>query len=106
VPDFSWKGGRYNRRPGGAYKDRVIPMPAITDAQGGCVVSLDQKDLMVRDVHYTNMLPLLGGKYFMHVIPPYTPKTLLPVSYTNAPAGGAMIQCVQPRRWSRPWGLE
>lgn len=106
VPDFSWKGGRYKRRPGGVYATRVIPMPNITSAQGGAVISLDQKDLMVRDVHYTNMLPLLGGKYFMNIIPPYTPETLLPVSYTNAPAGGAMIQCVQPRRWSRPWGLE
>jgi hypothetical protein len=106
LPDPSWKGGRYKRKPGGVYKERVIPMPAITDAQGGAVVSLDKQDLMVRDVHYTNMLPLLGGKFFMHVIPPYTPKTLLPVSFTNAPAGGAMAQLVQPRRWSRPWGLE
>lgn len=106
LPDFSWKGGRYRRRPGGVHKDRTIPMFPITDVQGGVVVSLNQQDLMVRDVHYTNCLPLLEGKFFEYVIPPYTPKQQLPISYTGAPAGGAMAQLVQPRRWSRPWGLE
>lgn len=108
VPDVSWKGGRGKRRPGGVYGNRVIPLNEITAAQGGIVISLDGKELMVRDHNYTNALPAIvpTGQHFLHVIPPYTPKTLLPISYTDAPAGGAMAQLVQPRRWSRPWGLE
>lgn len=106
LPDFSWRGGKYRRRPGGTFKDRLMPMFPITDAQGGVVVSLDKKDLMVRDHNFTNCLPLMGGRLFKFVIPPYTPKQYLPVSYTDAPAGGAMCQLVQPRLWSRPWGLE
>lgn len=109
IPDVSWKGGKKNRRPGGEWANRVVPMNPITAVQGGIVISLDTaKDLMVRDHNYTNALPALlpTGQHFMHIIPPYTPKTLLPISYTDAPAGGAMAQLVQPRHWSRPWGLE
>ncbi|QDF19748.1 minor tail protein [Mycobacterium phage LilSpotty] len=109
LPDVSWKGGKKRRYPGGVYGNRVIPMKPITAAQGGAVVSLDTaKDLMVRDAHYTNALAALlpNGMHFMHQIPPYTPKTLLPIAYTDAPAGGARAELIQPRRWSRPWGLE
>lgn len=108
IPDFSWKGGRKARRPGGMYSNRVIAMNAITSVQGGAVVSLDGNDLMVRDYNYTNALPTLlpNGMHFMHLIPPYTQKQTLPVSYTNAPTGGARVELIQPRRWSRPWGLE
>lgn len=106
LPDVSWKGGKYRRRPGGVYKDRTIEMFPITEAQGGVVVSLDKKKLMVRDHNFTNCLPLLKGKFFQFVIPPYTPKQYLPISYKDAPAGGAMAQLVQPQLWSRPWGLE
>lgn len=106
VPDVSWRGPKYNRSPGGTFASREIEVP-VGEAQGGCVVSLDRlEDLMVRDLHYTNMLPLLGGKLFKHVVPPYTQPQNLTISYTGAPAGGAMAQLVQPRRWSRPWGLE
>ena len=106
VPDVSWRGGRNARTPGGTFASRTITVP-VGDTQGGCVVSLDRsEDYMVRDVHYTNMLPLLGGKLFKHTVPPYTQSQTLTISYTNAPAGGAMAQLVQPRHWSRPWGLE
>jgi hypothetical protein len=102
VPDVSWKGARNRRYPGGVYSKRAIPV----SVQNGCVISLNRQELMVRDVNYTNMLPTLGGMLFKHVIPPYTPKQTLTISYTNAPAGGAMAKLVQPRLWSRPWGLE
>lgn len=107
IPDFSWKGGKYRRAPGGVYADRVIKMKPITDVQGGAVISLDtSKDLMVRDHNYTNALPTLlpNGQHFLHVIPPHTPRQLLPISYTGAPAGGARAVLVQPRLWTRPWG--
>ena len=106
IPDVSWKGGKYRRQPGGVNKTRSIDMFPITDAQGGVVISLNQADLMVRDAHYTNCLPLLQGKFFQYVVPPYTPLQQLPISYVGAPAGGAMAQLVQPRLWSRPFGLE
>lgn len=109
VPDVSWKGAKYRRRPGGVHSDRTIPLRPITDVQGGIVISLDTaRDLMVRDHNYTNALPALlpEGQHFVHVVPPYTPRQVLPISYTGAPAGGAMATLVQPRRWSRPWGLE
>ena len=102
IPDVSWKGARGSRAPGGVHAARTIPVPVAN----GCVISLNKMEIMARDVNYTNMLPLLGGRLFMHVIPPYTPSQTLTVSYTNAPAGGAMAQLVQPRCWSRPWGLE
>ena len=107
IPDVSWKGGKHQRRPGGAFANRVIPMRPITAVQGGVVISVGGgKDLMVRDHNYTNALPALlpNGQHFMHIIPPHTPRTKLPIAYTNAPAGGAMAQLVMPRRWSRPWG--
>lgn len=109
IPDFSWKGAKYSRRPGGVHKERVIAMQPITSDQGGVVISLDTaKDLMVRDHNYTNALPALlpNGQHFIYQVPPYTPKTLLPISYTGAPVGGARAVLVQPRLWGRPWGQE
>ncbi|QTF81842.1 minor tail protein [Gordonia phage Guey18] len=108
LPDPSWRGKRYLRAPGGPYPSRTVTLPALTSTDGGAVVDLDPMQLNVRSANGTNLLgrmPVVGS-YFMHVIPPYTPPTQLPVSYTGAPAGGAMVQCVQPRLWSRPWGLE
>ena len=106
LPDVSWRGGKYRRHPGGIHAGRSLTLPAIGDAQGGAVVDLDRSKLMIRDVHYTNLLPLMGGRFFEYVIPPYTPHQQLPIGYANAPFGGATAKLVQPRRWSRPWGLE
>lgn len=109
VPDVSWKGPKGRRRPGGVYRTRSISLRPITDVQGGIVISLDtSRELMVRDHNYTNALPALlpTGQFFMHVVPPYTQRQLLPISYTDAPAGGAMATLVQPRLWTLPWGGE
>ncbi|WP_301119766.1 hypothetical protein [Mycolicibacterium fortuitum] len=107
IPDVSWRGGKYKRRPGGYYANRSLPVGPITELHGGVVINYDtSKHLMVRDAHGTNFLPRMGGKFFMHEIPPYTPRQLLPISYTDAPAGGARAELIMPRRWSRPWGLE
>lgn len=108
IPDFSWRGGRYKRRPAGQWADRILTLQPITDTQGGIVISLNGQDLMIRDHNYTNALPAMlpNGQHFMHVIPAYTPKTLLPISYTGAPAGGARAELIQPRHWTRPWGQE
>ena len=106
LPDYQWVGVRGDRTPDGPFGDRTITLPPLTDVNGGAVVSLDRQDLMLRDAHDTNILPLLGGRFFPFAIPPYTPPTEVPVKVTGAPAGGAMCQLVMPRRWSRPWGLE
>lgn len=108
IPDVSWKGPKRKRRIGGVFANRMIPLNPITAVQGGIVISLDGKDLQVRDHNYTNALPALlpNGQHFLHVIPPHTPRTMLPISYSGAPSGGAVAKLVQPRRWSRPWGQE
>lgn len=108
IPDVSWKGKKNHRRPGGTWGSRVIELNPITVIQGGIVISLDPKDLMIRDNNYTNALPSLlpNAQYFMHFIPPYTPRTPLPISYKDAPAGGARAELIMPHRWSRPWGLD
>lgn len=105
LPDQSWVGAPGSRILGGAHRDRTIIVP-VTSGNGGAVVDLDRQNLMFRDPNNTNLLAQLSGKFFNYEVPPYTPPTLFGLSYTNAPSGGAAAQLVQPRRWSRPWGLE
>jgi len=108
IPDVSWKGGRYKRRPAGIWSDRSITLKPVTEVQGGIRISLDAQKLMVRDFNYTNAVAsmLRPGVKFIHPIPPYTPRTMIPISYKDAPAGGARAELIQPRRWTRPWGQE
>lgn len=109
LPDVSWRGRRGHRAPGGEYGGRMIELKPITTTQGGLVIDLDPMELMVRDAHDTNATGYMlkkPGQFFMHVIPPYTPPCWLPISVTNAPAGGAMAQLTVPRLWSKPFGLE
>ena len=105
LPDFSWTGKKYQRVPGGKYPTRTVQLPLLTSGQGGATIDVDPMKIQVRDQLNTNLLGQMGGKYFMHKVPPYTPPTVLPVSVTNATAGAGVI-VRQPRRWSRPWGLE
>ena len=95
------------RTPGGLLDStRDIVMPTIGVIQGGATVDLDPEELPVRDAHGTNLqgqMPV-PGRYFDYEIPPHTQPLELPVSVTNAPAGGAMVQLVQPRLWPLPIG--
>jgi hypothetical protein len=94
------------RYPGGAQGSRYINDITITTANGGAVIDLDRSQLMYRDLNNTNILGQQGAnKIFTFPIPPYTPEFELPVSYKGK-VGGATVQLVQPRRWSRPYGLE
>lgn len=113
IPDVSWEGPPRARRRGVSKltgrddRDRMIPMAPIGALQGGAVIELDPNaDLMVRDAHGTNLLGQMPipGMYFEYEIPPHTQKTMLPISVTNAPAGGAMAQLVQPRLYPEPIG--
>ena len=106
IPDFSWKGSKGHRFPGGEHVDRYVTSPTITASDGGLVVDIDLQELMARSANNTNILARFGGQFFKYAIPPYTQKQTLPVYCKDVPDGGAMIQLVQPRRWPRPWGLE
>lgn len=115
LPDISWEGPKWNRRPGVSKltqrddRNRMILMPTIGVLEGIGRVSLDtSRELMIRDAADTNLLGRMPvpGRYFEYVIPPYTQRQTLPVSVANAPAGGAKVQLIQPRRWSLPYGLQ
>ena len=106
LPDFQWEGDPGERVPGGEQGDRYISGISVTTGNGGAVIDLDRSQLMYRDLNNTNILGQQGAsKIFTFPIPPYTPETELPVSYSGH-AGGATVQLIQPRRWSRPYGLE
>jgi hypothetical protein len=102
IPDYEFVGPP-GQRTIGYQRTVTIPVPA---ANGGAVVDWDKQELMFRDSNNTNMLGQLAGVFVEFPIPPYTPPTQFPVSYTDAPAGGATCHLRIPQRWSRPWGLE
>ena len=106
LPDFQWVGDPGERQPGGDQGSRYITDISITSANGGAVIDLDRSQLMYRDLNNTNILGQQGAnKIFTFPIPPYTLPFDLPVSYKGR-TGGATVQLVQPRTWSRPYGLE
>ena len=112
LPDVSWEGPPHDRRPGVSKatgrddRDRMILLPPITALEGGATVDLDAMSLMIRDAADTNLLGRMPvpGRFFEYCIPPHTQRQTLPVAVANAPAGGAMVQLVQPRWWSDPIG--
>lgn len=117
LPDKSWTGPPNARVPGvdnlSGRNDsaRTILLPLLTALHGGATVDVEHLTadrLMIRDASDQNMLGQMPvpGMYFTYEIPSWTQAQTLPVSYTNAPAGGAMIQCIQPRRWPEPFGGE
>lgn len=106
LPDFSWRGPKGNRRPGGMHANRFIDFDPVTENDGGMTVDTDLQELMVRSANGTNLLGRMGGKSFLYTIPPYTQKQSLPVYVKDVPERGAMVQLVQPIRWPRPWGGE
>lgn len=112
LPDRSIEGPAHHRyfgrskRTGRNDSTRSIPMAPIGVIQGGATVDIDPDELMVYDAHGTNLLGQMPipGMYFEYEIPPYTQKLMLPISVSNAPAGGAMAKLVQPRLWPLPIG--
>lgn len=102
LPDRDWVGAPGARVVSGS---RNVSGVTITSNNGGAVVDLDRQELMFRDANNTNLLAQLAGKFFEYPIPPYTPATNLPVSYSGG-GSGASVTVRIPVRWSRPWGLE
>lgn len=104
LPDFSWSGAKNQRVPGGDYSARTVTV-TVAGAHGGARVNLDPMRLMVEALDGSNILgAAAGGYFFMHEIPPHTPKTDLPVAVSGAPSGGARVELHQPRHWTKPWG--
>lgn len=107
IPDPSWTGAKGRREPGGAHGARVVSLKNIDPVHAGARINYDPMRLMVESWSGTNLLGEIGGQdFFVHRIPPYTPKTLLPIKVENAPAGGARAELHQPRLWPKPWGGE
>lgn len=109
LPDVSWVGAKGKRLPGGDYFERMVQLPTIAAPHlGGFRVTLNRGQLMVRDMGNTNVLGQMpvAGSYFMHRIPPYTRKQLLPIRVEDVPVGGGRIELRMPLLWSRPLGLE
>lgn len=104
LPDFSWRGPRGARVPGGPMASRTVQVPAVTVGQGGAVLDLDPMELDDRAADGSNRLGQYNppGKRLENFIPPFTPKTLVPVRIV-APSGGARLELRMPRRYSRPW---
>jgi hypothetical protein len=106
LPDNSWTGRPKQRVPGGKHPTRTLTLPPILSTDGGVTITRDRKKLHATAATGANFLARMEGQWLQYDIPPYTPKTLLPISYTGAPSGGARAELWQPRKWSRPWGLE
>lgn len=108
LPDFSWTGKKTKRVIGGPNPTRMIKLPTILPNSGGLRVTLERGKVMVEDKEGTNAMGRMPvpGQIFLYRIPPYTPKTQLPVKITNVPPGGGRIELRQPMLWSRPYGLE
>ncbi|WP_405134008.1 phage tail protein [Nocardia sp. NBC_01388] len=102
LPDFSWGSDYYGRAVADA--NRAITLPATAAGQD-LVVDTDPSQEMIVAADGSQIWALMGGVSFEYVIPPYTPSTVLPVKVTGAPVG-ASVMVVQPRNWSRPWGLQ
>ncbi|WP_139179915.1 hypothetical protein [Gordonia westfalica] len=106
LPDPSWRGKRGQRAPSGPYAARTVALPEITSSDQGVRITRERRKLHAMTFTGSNFLGRMNGQWIIHDIPPYTPPTLLPISYTNAPAGGARAELHQPRLWTRPVGLE
>ncbi|MGK8554394.1 phage tail protein [Nocardia gipuzkoensis] len=97
VPDFSWT-------PGDDHAARVVTLPRTATAQD-LTVDTDPMEEMIVAADKSQIWALMNGVSFLHPVPPYTPATAVPVSVTGAPTGASVL-VVQPRNWSRPWGLQ
>lgn len=96
VPDFSWAADDD--------ATRTITLPATTVGKD-LTVDTDPMEEMIVAADGSQIWALMNGVSFLYPVPPYTPATDVPVTVTGAPAGASVL-VVQPRNWSRPWGLQ
>ncbi|MFI9508431.1 phage tail protein [Nocardia sp. NPDC052566] len=97
LPDFSWGDPERD-------KARVITLPTTTAGQD-LTVDTDPMEEMIVAANSAQIWALMNGASFLYPVPAYTSATQVPVTVAGAPAG-ASVMVVQPRNWSRPWGLQ
>ncbi|MEV6773906.1 phage tail protein [Nocardia sp. NPDC051030] len=102
LPDFSFGNNYHNRAVADAH--RMVQLPKASAGQD-LVVDTDPAQETIVAADRSQMWALMGGVGFEYMVPAYTPATVLPVKVTGAPKG-ASVMAVQPRNWSRPWGLQ
>ena len=107
IPDYSWRGKRGFRRPGGSDENRYVTVE-VEEVDGVTEIRpADRSRLMIENEHETNILGRQSSRgFFLYEIPPYTPRQPLTVELQNIPGWGARVELHQPRRWTAPWGEE
>lgn len=113
LPDFSWRGPKGARVPGIDFRTgrddsgRTLTLTPIDATNGnGLRANVDRMRVPFEDFTNTNVSGLMHGNRLLYQVPPYTDWTELPVSASSITSSTYGILCRQPRRWSRPWGLE
>lgn len=101
LPDFSFGDNRFARAE--IDRTRMISMPRQF-TESTWVVDTDPFEDQLSDRAGSQIWSLMNGVTFSYPVPPYTRRTELPVSVSQA-AAGVGIQVRTPRTWSRPWGL-
>jgi hypothetical protein len=104
FPDYTWRGPKGNRSPGGPDVGRVITTTEILDTDGYTQFNRNREKLPAVNEHDTNITARMNGKFVVNAIPPYTQRQAVPVWKEDA--GEGRIELIQPRKWSRPWGGE
>lgn len=102
LPDFSFGSDR--KEMAVEHAARTITMPPLLAGEH-LLVDTDDSTTQVESNIDTQIYLRMDCLRFLYPIPPYTPRTELPVSVTGAPAGVG-VQVRMPRPWSRPWGLQ
>lgn len=105
IPDYSWGNNDFKRSLTDATKLILTPTLLPADGHGRVETNPESRRERMSTTANTQWQARWGGVDCLYPLPPYTPPTTLPVRVTGA-AAGVGIQCMQPRPWSRPWGLQ
>ena len=105
LPDYSWGGNDFKRAVIDATKLILTPTLLPADGHGRIETNPESRRERMATTANTQWQARFGGIDFLYAVPPYTPPTNIPVRVTGA-AAGVGVQCIQPRPWSRSWGLQ
>lgn len=105
IPDVSWSGPMGEVAPGGEHAARQLPVE-VEVADEGARLTRDPDKIPATTTTGRNLVARMAGNMLRFSLPAWLPETELPISYTDAPAGGARAEYRLPRRWTAPWGGE
>lgn len=105
LPDVSWLGPEGARVPAGPHASRRVVVDVLS-SDGGARITRERRKLHASTLTGSNLLGRMGGNWVRFDIPPYTPRTDLPISVTGAPSSGARAEVRMPRLWTRFVGME